>query len=42
MRREVNKDDIELPEIKEVGEYIARVKLHPEVTAEVRLNVVGK
>lgn len=40
--KDMKKDDIELPEIKEVGEYVAQVKLHPEVIAEVRINVVGK
>jgi large subunit ribosomal protein L9 len=29
-----------LPEIREIGEYVAEIKLHPEVTATVRLNVI--
>ncbi|CAI0398075.1 unnamed protein product [Linum tenue] len=30
---------VSLPEIRETGEYVAELKLHPEVTARVRLNV---
>ena len=40
--REISKEDIEMPQIKEVGQYVASVKLHPEVVAEVKINVVGK
>ncbi|KAH7439288.1 hypothetical protein KP509_04G054200 [Ceratopteris richardii] len=38
--REFDKRDITLPEIREIGEYVAEIKLHPEVTASVRLNVI--
>ncbi|MED6136940.1 60S ribosomal protein L9 [Stylosanthes scabra] len=39
LQREVDKRIVELPEIRETGEYVAELKLHPEVTARVRLNV---
>ncbi|KAL2328541.1 hypothetical protein Fmac_021968 [Flemingia macrophylla] len=39
LQREVDKRIVELPEIRETGEYIAELKLHPEVTARVRVNV---
>lgn len=39
LQRDVDKRDISLPEIRETGEYIAELKLHPEVTARVKLNV---
>eukprot|EP00270_Netrium_digitus_P019748 TRINITY_DN786_c0_g1_i1.p1 TRINITY_DN786_c0_g1~~TRINITY_DN786_c0_g1_i1.p1 ORF type:complete len:223 (+),score=49.95 TRINITY_DN786_c0_g1_i1:48-671(+) len=39
--KEVDKKDITLPEIKEVGQYTAQIKLHPEVVAEVRVTVIG-
>lgn len=41
-QREVDKKDIELPDIRALGEYIAAVKLHPEVTASVQVMVVPK
>ena len=37
--RDVDKRIVSLPEIRETGEYVAELKLHPEVTARVRLNV---
>ncbi|CAL0304052.1 unnamed protein product [Lupinus luteus] len=39
LQREVDKRVVELPEIRETGEYVAELKLHPEVTAKVRVNV---
>jgi large subunit ribosomal protein L9 len=33
---------VEVPEIREVGEYVAEIKLHPDVTAKVRLTVYAK
>ncbi|KAK8965471.1 hypothetical protein KSP40_PGU013817 [Platanthera guangdongensis] len=39
LNRDVDKRTISLPEIRETGEYVAELKLHPEVTAEIRLNV---
>ncbi|KAK8916806.1 hypothetical protein KSP39_PZI022601 [Platanthera zijinensis] len=39
LNRDVDKRIISLPEIRETGEYLAELKLHPEVTAEIRLNV---
>jgi large subunit ribosomal protein L9 len=41
LQREVDKRVVELPEIRETGEYIAELKLHPEVTAKVRVNVLA-
>jgi len=37
---EIERRRLELPTIKEVGEYSARLRLHPEVTAEFKINVV--
>ncbi|GAV69943.1 Ribosomal_L9_N domain-containing protein/Ribosomal_L9_C domain-containing protein [Cephalotus follicularis] len=39
LQREVDKRIVSVPEIREIGEYIVELKLHPEVTAQVRLNV---
>lgn len=41
-QRDVDKKTITLPEIKEVGVYNAEIKLHPEVLAIVKINVIGK
>ncbi|KAL5709754.1 60S ribosomal protein L9 [Ranunculus cassubicifolius] len=39
VQRDVDKRFVTLPEIRETGEYIAELKLHPEVTAKVKVNV---
>ena len=39
--RDVDKRIVSLPEIRETGEYVAELKLHPEVTARIRLNVLA-
>ncbi|CAL5212186.1 unnamed protein product [Lathyrus oleraceus] len=41
LQREVDKRIVNLPEIRETGEYIAELKLHPDVTAKVRVNVIA-
>lgn len=38
--KEFDKRDVTLPEIRETGEYIAEIKLHPEVIAKIRFNVI--
>ncbi|KAK3155695.1 hypothetical protein QOZ80_2BG0206420 [Eleusine coracana subsp. coracana] len=42
LNRDVDKRLVTVPEIREVGEYVAEIKLHPDVTARVRLNVFAK
>lgn len=37
---EIERRRLELATMKEVGEYTARLRLHPEVTAEFKVNVV--
>ncbi len=37
--RELEKRDVELPEIKTVGTFDARVRLHPEVYGEFKVVV---
>jgi large subunit ribosomal protein L9 len=38
--KEVDRRNIELPDINKLGDYQAEIKLHPEVTATVNLRVV--
>ncbi|KAL8227216.1 hypothetical protein R6Q57_017048 [Mikania cordata] len=38
LQRDIDKRIVSLPEIRETGEYIAELKLHPEISAQVRLN----
>ena len=40
--RDVDKKLVTVPEIREIGEYVAEIKLHLDVTARVRLNVYAK
>ncbi|TGG85843.1 MAG: 50S ribosomal protein L9 [Aphanocapsa feldmannii 277cV] len=40
-RKEVDRRTIDVPEIHRAGSYTATIKLHHEVTADVRLEVVG-
>ena len=37
----VDKKKIELPNIKDLGTYVAKVKLHPTVVVKVMVNVLG-
>eukprot|EP00271_Cylindrocystis_brebissonii_P008733 TRINITY_DN23216_c0_g1_i1.p1 TRINITY_DN23216_c0_g1~~TRINITY_DN23216_c0_g1_i1.p1 ORF type:complete len:257 (-),score=41.86 TRINITY_DN23216_c0_g1_i1:295-969(-) len=37
--RTVDKRDVDVPEIKEIGFYDVSIKLHPEVTVTVKINV---
>ncbi|KAK9691210.1 hypothetical protein RND81_09G183000 [Saponaria officinalis] len=39
LQRDIDKKVVSLPDIRETGEYIAELKLHPEVTAQVRIIV---
>eukprot|EP00897_Mesotaenium_endlicherianum_P001592 jgi/Mesen1/1460/ME000132S00412 len=39
--REIEKKNIVLPSIKETGQYVVEIKLHAEVIAQVKVNVVG-
>ncbi|KAA8544140.1 hypothetical protein F0562_022224 [Nyssa sinensis] len=41
LQRDVDKRIVSLPEIRETGEYIAELKLHPEVTAQVSYSQGG-
>jgi large subunit ribosomal protein L9 len=41
-QQEFDKRIMTLPEIREVGQYIAELKLHPDVIAQVKINVVGQ
>ncbi len=38
---EVDRRDIEVPEISKLGNYTIQVKLHPEVTADVNIQVAA-
>ena len=40
-KKEIERRDITVPEIHRTGSYKVQVKLHPEVTAEVNLEVVS-
>ncbi|BBM97441.1 large subunit ribosomal protein L9 [Marchantia polymorpha subsp. ruderalis] len=40
--RDVDKRVVTVPEIREVGQYTVEVKLHPEVIAPVKINVIAK
>uniref|UniRef100_J3LIJ0 Large ribosomal subunit protein bL9c n=2 Tax=Oryza brachyantha TaxID=4533 RepID=J3LIJ0_ORYBR len=42
LNRDVDKRLVTVPEIREIGEYVAEIKLHPDVTAQVRLTVYAK
>ena len=39
--QEIDRRGVTLPEISKIGFYKAEIKLHPEVTAEVEVQVVG-
>ena len=36
---EIDRRKLELPHIKELGEYSVQVRLHPEVVAEIKIDV---
>ncbi len=38
---ELDRRDIDVPEVKALGEYSVSVKLHPEVSAKLTINVVA-
>lgn len=40
-QRTLDRRDIDVPEVHRTGDYKVQVKLHPEVVAEVSLEVVG-
>ena len=40
-KKELDRRDISVPEIHRTGSYKVQVKLHPEVTAEINLEVVS-
>ncbi|KAL3701120.1 hypothetical protein R1sor_019142 [Riccia sorocarpa] len=40
--RDVDKRVVTVPEIREVGQYVVEIKLHPEVIAPVKINVIAK
>jgi large subunit ribosomal protein L9 len=41
-KQEVDKREVTVPEVREVGQYVVEIKLHPEVIAQVKINVVGQ
>ncbi|KAJ3672204.1 hypothetical protein LUZ60_006925 [Juncus effusus] len=41
VNRDIEKDNVIIPEINEIGEYIAEVILHEDVSARVRVNVTA-
>ncbi len=40
--QEIDKRIVTLPEIREIGQYIAEIKLHVDVIAQVKINVIGQ
>lgn len=41
LQRDIDKRIVTIPDIRETGEYVAELKLHPDVSARVRLTVFG-
>jgi len=41
-KQEVDKREVTVPEVREVGQYVVEIKLHPEVIAQVKINVIGQ